>query len=167
MAARNSQQDTDTTGATDVVDPIGNFDVTTLRGIGSFDDAVALLTETYGEIEDATNVIGSGFRLGTDHDKFRLIDTAFIIVRMTFPQSDKYKDADTGEYVHYAVLHVVTANNEKIIIMDGGVGIYQQCEEWSVRTGKQGGLVVRGGLRVSTYDLPDGSGEGTTYYLNV
>lgn len=168
MAARTNRDENATEDVQDVTETtqdLGEFDVTTLRNIESFDDAMALLSDTYGEVEDATQVIGSGFTLTDTNGKYRLIDEAFIIVRMAFPQSATVmKD---GVPAHYAVLHVVTRDGRKLIITDGGVGIYQQCEEWAVRTGKRGGLYVPGGLRVSQYDLPDGSGQGTTYYLNV
>jgi hypothetical protein len=150
----------------DTPDP-GDFDVTTLRNLESFDDAVALLTDTYGELQDATKVIGSGFSLTDTNGKYRLIGEPFVIIRMTFPQSTEHKDADTGEWLHYAVLHIMTRDGRKLIITDGGVGIYRQCEEWAVRESRHGGLYVPGGLRVSEYDLPDGSGQGMTYYLAV
>lgn len=150
----------------ETVDP-GDFDVTTLRSLESFDDAMALLAETYGEVQDATKVIGSGFSLTDTNGKYRLIGEPFVVVRMMFPQSTEHKDSDTGEWLHYAVLHIMTRDGRKLIITDGGVGIYRQCEEWSVRENRKGGLYVPGGLRVSEYDLPDGSGQGMTYYLAV
>lgn len=165
--ARNTQHETNTDS--DVTPDITDldYDVTTLRNLASFDDAVALLTDTYGSVEDATQVIGSGFQLTDTHGKYKLIDEPFIIVRMAFPQSTEYKDSETGEPLHYAVLHIMTRDGRKLIITDGGVGIYQQCEEYALRSGRRGGLYVPGGLRVSEYDLPDGSGKGTTYYLAV
>lgn len=166
-----AEKDTQTGDVVDAAEggnvDIGDFDVTTLRNLESFDDAVRLLTDTYGELQDATKVIGSGFSLTDNNGKYRLIGEPFVIVRMQFPQSTEYKDPETGEWLHYAVIHIMTRDGRKLIITDGGVGIYQQCEEWSVREGRKGGLYVPGGLRVSEYDLPDGSGQGMTYYLAV
>ena len=167
MAAKENTRQDQAQDITDQTVEIGDFDVTTLRDIESFDDAYVLLVDTYGAVEDASQVIGSGFTLTGNNGKMHLIDVPFLVVRMAFPESDKFKR--DGVATHYAVLHIITEDGRKLIITDGGVGIYQQCEEWSVRSGKRGGLLVRGGLRVSTYEIPeeDGGGEGTTYYLNV
>lgn len=142
------------------------FDLTTLRGLESFDDAFDLLTQEYGQIEDASRVIGSGFSLLDKTGKARLVGEPFLILHVMFPESMDYRDSE-GNPLHYAVAHLMTKDGRKFILIDGGTGIYQQLEEWSVRTGRQGGLYVGAGLRESTYDLPDGTGEGTTYYLAV
>lgn len=142
------------------------YDIPTLQNLQSFDDAVELLTRQYGTIEDANRVIGSGFSLLDGHGKARLIGEPFLVVHAMFPESSDYKNAD-GSAAHYAVAHIITKDGRKLILTDGGVGVYQQLEEWCLRSGRFGGLMVAGGLRESTYDLPDGSGEGTTYYLAV
>lgn len=140
------------------------FTDTDLRGIDSFEAAIQAAERQYGAIVEASDEIGSGFVILENKD--RLIDNRFIILHMTFPTSKTYRNPDTGEYVSFVSCHIVTANNERYILIDGGAGIYAQLDEWSVRSNRSGGLVVNG-LRKSEYDLPDGSGKGTTYYLNV
>lgn len=142
------------------------WDVTTLRAIDGWDEAMQLLTEEYGIVEDATQVIGSGFALMSAKDKARLVDERFLVMHVMFPESSEHKDED-GAWLHYAVAHIITSDGRKLILTDGGTGIYRQLEEWVLRSGRRGGLMVPGGLRESVYDLPDGSGKGTTYYLAV
>lgn len=142
------------------------FDVATLQNIESFDDAVALLTREYGDVQDASRVIGTGFALVDTNGKMRLQGVPFVIVHVMFPQSMEYKN-DDGTPAHYVVAHIVTEDGRKMVLTDGGVGIYAQLEEWSLRSERRGGLLVKGGLRASTYRLPDDSGDGTTYYLAV
>lgn len=142
------------------------FDLATLRDLENIDDAYDLLTQEYGTVEVAEKVIGSGFSLLDKAGKARLVGEPLLILHVMFPQSREHRD-DDGNWLHYAVAHVMTKDGRKLILIDGGSGIYQQLEEWSVRTGRQGGLYVGAGLRESTYDLPDGTGEGTTYYLAV
>lgn len=172
MAANKAQttQDATTDPDPDLVTMPTNitdvFDITTLQGLESFDDAVTLLTETYGTVEDAQRVIGSGFSLLDKNGKARLVGEPFLMLHVMFPESTEHKDED-GNPTHYAVAHIITKDGRKLILIDGGTGIYRQLEEWAIRSGRYGGLMVAGGLRESTYELPDGSGEGTTYYLAV
>jgi hypothetical protein len=143
------------------------FDATVLRDLESFDDCWNLLEQEYGSIEDANKVIGIGFTPLTKEGKSRLVGEPFVIVHAMFPESREHKDPTTGEWLHYAVLHIMTKDGRKYMVSDGGVGIYPQVEEWAVRTGRSGGLFVGAGLRESEYDLPDGSGKGKTFYLAV
>lgn len=169
-ASKDTSQETRETTPRDTVPDQKNvtdvFDLTTLRDLESFDEAFDLLTQEYGQIEDASRVIGSGFTLLDKTGKARLIGEPFLILHVMFPESMEYRDSE-GNPLHYAVAHLMTKDGRKFILIDGGTGIYPQLEEWSVRTGRQGGLYVGAGLRESTYDLPDGTGEGTTYYLAV
>lgn len=142
------------------------FDMTTLRDLDDFDAAMALLVEEYGTVEDAEKVIGTGFTLLDKHGKARLVGEPFLVLHVIFPESREYRN-DEGSPLHYCVAHIMTKDGRKFVLIDGGTGVYPQLEEWAVRTGRQGGLYVGAGLRESTYELPDGTGEGTTYYLAV
>lgn len=143
---------------------MANFDAGTMRAIGSFADALALVEERYGDVIDATDEIGTGF---AKIEKRFLVDIPFVILHMTFTVSDTYKNPDNGQPLAFVAVNIVTQHGLKGWFVDGGAGIYTQLDEWAVRTNRFGGILVKGGLRESTYDLPDGSGQGTTYYLNV
>lgn len=141
------------------------FDITTLRDLDTFDAALALAEQEFGDISDANEVIGSKFlRL---KDKRVLVDTPFLVLYVSFPASSRFNNPETGEPARFANAHVITEDGRRFIIVDGSTGLYPQLEEWALRSGRNGGLLVKGGLRESTYPLPDGSGEGVTYYLNV
>lgn len=140
------------------------FSDSELRSVDSFEIALALAEATYGDTIEASDVIGSGFVMLDNKD--RLIGERFIILHMSFPASQTFRDKDTGEFAHFVAAMIVTERNERLVLVDGGAGIYSQLDEWYVRTGRSGGLIVRG-LRKSEYDLPDGSGKGITHYLNV
>ncbi len=143
---------------------LSRFTDAELRGITSFDDAMRLATDTFGSVSEAADEIGSGFILLKD--KNRLIDVPFVIMSFSLSQSDEYRDKD-GNALTFASIMLVTQAGERFIITDGSTGLCAQLDEWYVRSGRMGGLFVKGGLRESTYDLPDGTGKGHTHYLNV
>jgi hypothetical protein len=173
QAAMTNAQQTDTSpkSSADKVEDLGvitdRYDVTTLRELSGWDAALALLSEEYGTLENAEEVIGTGFALMRANGKGSLVDEPFVVMHCMFPESNDHKDPETGEWLHYAVAHIITKDGRKLVMTDGGAGIYRQLEEWALRSGRRGGLIVNGGLRESTYELPDGSGTGTTYYLAV
>lgn len=136
------------------------YDVTELRGISSFDDALALVSEKVGEITDAEKELGTGFRVLNGPDKDRLLGVTFLILSMDFNEGDQ------GAFVSFLC---VTEENGKYVVNDGSTGIYKQLEEYSMRGGKPKGLLVNGGLRKSEYEKEiDGRmTKAVTYYLNV
>jgi hypothetical protein len=138
-----------------------------LRNITDFDSAVSLLQSEMGvEILDASTEIGDGFRLLDNKD--RLVDTPFVAVAWTFPEGD-YTDAD-GEKQRFCVMRCVTDRGEKYILVDGSPhGICGQMRDFSERTRRTSGLLVKGGLRRSEYEtIVDGKPTpGITHYLNV
>lgn len=137
-----------------------------LRGITSFEAAIAAVEGKFGSVADASEEIGSGFVMLDDKEK--LIGETFIIVSFSFPQGD-YRD-DNGELSHFAVARLVTQRGDRYVITDGGHGIYSQLDEFAVRSGRAGGLLVRGGLRKSEYEYVNDKGitqPAVTYYLNV
>lgn len=143
------------------------FSDTELRGIGSFAEALALVETKYGDVIDASSEIGSGFVILEDKDA--LLNVPFVILSYAFPEGDRV-DAH-GIARHYSLMRVVTKHNEHFVVTDGGTGIYEQLDEYYVRSGRKGGLLVERGLRKSEYVYTDPTtGEvspATTYYLNV
>lgn len=138
-----------------------------LRNIGSFDDAMALLNEKLGaEIYDASTEIGDGFDMLENKDK--LLENAFVAVSWSFSESADFRD-ENGNPSKFVVMRVVTSRGEKFIITDGSTGICRQMLNFTARTGKLSGLVVKGGLRKSTYktEIRGEVTPGVTYYLNV
>ncbi len=136
------------------------YDVTELRGIGSFEDALALVQDKLGDTINAEKELGTGFRVLNGPDKDRLLGVSFIILSMDFNEGDQ------GAFVSFLC---VTENGGKFIVNDGSTGVYKQLDEYRLRGGKPGGLLVNGGLRKSEYDKEiDGRmTKAVTYYLNV
>lgn len=148
----------------------GAYNVTDLRSIGSFEEALALTQSVVGDVLNAEEEIGTGFTVLPTTQKDRLVGVRFIIMSVDFSQ---------GENGMFASMMIVTETGERLIVNDGSTGIYAQLDEWAVRlpAGKVlGGLLVRG-LRVSRYQRTDDKGnkmfkDGTplmaeTFYLNV
>lgn len=134
-----------------------------LTGITSFDDALALLAETYGgsEIKVASEVLGDGFGLLDSKDKHKLVGVMLVLVNWSF---------HIGENGEFVVARLVTENNQKLILTDGSQGICKQLSTYSANSGKYAAMVVKQGLRRSDYTYTDDKGEeksATTYYLDV
>lgn len=134
-----------------------------LTGITSFEDALALLTETYGaeSVVLASEVLGDGFALLDSKDKHKLVGEMFVIVNWSF---------HIGENGEYVIARIVTANNRKLVLTDGSTGICKQLSTYSANTGKYAAMVVKQGLRRSDYTFTNEQGEeksATTYYLDV
>lgn len=136
------------------------FDVTELRGITSFEDALALVQDKVGDTVNAEKELGTGFKVLNGPDKDRLIGTAFIVLSMDF------NDGDQGAFVSFLA---VTEDGAKYVVNDGSTGIYKQLEEYAMRGGKPHGLLVNGGLRKSEYEkeVEGRMTKAVTYYLNV
>lgn len=136
-----------------------------LREIDSFESALNLLGATLGaeSIDDASEELGNGFEL--IEDKKQLVGTTMVLLSWRFPESDK------GAEGYFAAVQAVTKDGRKVIFNDGSsTGIYRQLRDYSARTGKYAGLVVRRGLRESTYPYTDSNGrtsQATTYYLDT
>lgn len=160
MAKTTTTPETVDSDVNDVV-----FSDTDLRGITSFEDALRLAAEKYGSVIDAADEIGSGFVMLDDKDK--LVNEPFVIISYTFPEGDFRND--DGELSHFAVMRVVTKHGDRFVVTDGSHGIYSQLDEFYVRSGRKGGLLVGGGLRKSTYETEINGvmQPATTYYLNV
>jgi hypothetical protein len=139
------------------------YDDAALRAIESFDDAMALAIQTVGDIETADNALGNGFALLDN--KTALIGAPSMFLSWTF---------NAGDFGEFVSVHVVARNESggarKVIVNDGSTGIFQQLREYTDRTGRQGGLFVRKGLRQSVYEYVDDKGNkrpATTFYLDT
>jgi len=158
--------------AANSADRVGGLDATEafndadLRSISSFEDAVALVERTFGDVLDAEDEIGTGFvKL---ENKNRLLGVPLVILNFTLSVGDYV--GDDGQPQYFAAVRVVTAAGEKLWFTDGGTGIYRQLEDLHVRSRRNGGIYVKEGLRVSKYDWTDSNGNkqpGETFYLNV
>lgn len=140
-----------------VAKPLLTSNEDTLRDIQSFSDALQALADAGIQVH-STEEFGDGFKVL--QDKNRLVDVPFIILGFRF------HDGENGEF---AIAHVVTESNEKLILTDGGSGIRDQLKRYAGH-GVESGLMVPRGLIRSDYKYDDPTtGEkrpGTTYYLS-
>lgn len=136
------------------------YDVTELRGISSFEDALALAQEKMGDTINAEKELGTGFRVLNGPDKDRLLGVTFIILSMDFNEGDQ------GDFVSFLC---VTEDGNKYVVNDGSTGIFKTLDEYRLRGGKPGALLVNGGLRKSEYEkeVEGKMTKAVTYYLNV
>lgn len=136
------------------------YDVTELRGISSFEEALALVQEKMGDTVNAEKELGTGFRVLNGPDKDRLLGVTFIILSMDF------NNGDQGDFVSFLC---VTEEGNKYIVNDGSTGIFKTLDEYRLRGGKPGALLVNGGLRKSEYEkeVEGKMTKAVTYYLNV
>jgi hypothetical protein len=128
-----------------------------LSSVESFDDALRLL-QAQGETIVAAHEteLGDGFRLATEEDKRRLIGVPLLLLEWMFYQGD------FGDFVSIKV--VAQSENgqaSKWILNDGSTGICADLRDFTTKTGRTKGLLVRKGLRASDYwinaekDSPD------------
>lgn len=139
----------------------------------SFADAVREL----GLAEAEMTLLGSAYVI--EKDKEKLVGVPFYIREVRFAE-----DETTGN--EYAVLYVVTRNDEQLIITDGSTGIHRQIDAAvqarleANHPAPYNGFIIPNGLRVSEYatgedgapltkqQIKDGvkpSGKGATYYF--
>lgn len=167
MATKSRAVEPSVEEITDAIDVDQNvsFSDTELRGITSYEDALRLVETKYGDVVDAADEIGSGFVLLSDKNK--LVGEPFVILSLNFIEGD-YRN-DLGEKTYYVAARVVTKHGDRFVLIDGSAGIYIQLDDWHVRSGRSGGMVVSGGLRKSEYETEiNGQMQpATTYYLNV
>jgi len=171
--------DADTT--TDVV-PAAHYEAETLRNITSFEDALAVAGMTMGKLDDAAEVLGDGFALlRTDGAKAQLVGKPMVLLEWSFYAGDFGDD--------FAAIRLVVkepnGSISKYIVNDGSTGVAKMLKQYSDRTGRNGGLVIRNGFRESTYtycqvcasakcEVPDIHSktkgnhiDATTYYIDT
>lgn len=139
-----------------------------LLAVQSFDDALRLAAEYYGEenLVSADETIGNGFRLLANKDT--LIDVPFVALAWRF---------NPGDFGEFITMMVVTETGQKYIVNDGSTGVCSQLATYTNSTGRHGGMIVKRGLTRSDYEYEDNSvldSEGnptkrpaSTYYLNT
>lgn len=132
-----------------------------LAGLTSFNDALALIEETYGKeaLVIASDVLGDGFAMLTNKDK--LVDEPFIFISWDF---------HLGDHGEFMAGRIMTQDGKKYILVDGSTGICKTMSEYTEKTGKKVGMVCLKGLRRSDYTYTDENGKdtpATTYYINT
>lgn len=142
------------------------WDEDTLRGINSFDDALALVEKTHGKVVEADQVMGDGFTLLSNADKGMLVGLPMLLMDWRFSDGNH-----GGKMVS---IHLLVQNKDrstsKYIVNDGSTGILEQLAALTIKTGQTGGLIVKRGFRVSEYDVEDEKGniiQAKTYYLDT
>lgn len=144
-----------------------------LRNLQSWEDVQALINAEFGGAIDAAGELGDGFALLDN--KRSLEGIPLIFLTWDFRTSTKYQEEVNGEiqpgvFVSARVVAQTPVGLKKYIINDGSTGIRDQLKELTARTGRQGGLTAKLGLRASDYDYVDEKGkktEATTYYINT
>lgn len=150
------------------------FNEAELREAQSFEEYAALTADLHGALIEASEVLGDGFTVL--EDKKVLIDRQMLVMGWVFRDGDF-----ASKYVSMRVVASMPGGGLlKCIVNDGGAGIPNELAALSLQ-GRNGGLLVKGGLRHSTYpthqdgtpltkqeikDGVKGAGEGTTWYLN-
>jgi len=112
----------------------------TMRGIQTFEDAMALSTELHGDVESIADVMGSGFVV-TDKDE--LVGREMILLNWHFSAGDYGRP--------FASVAAVLKDGAKVIFNDGGTGICTALMDFTRSRGRWGGVHVPHGLRASEY----------------
>lgn len=170
---RNAPQEETSAIVPEVIQSATSFDENALREITTFDEAILLTQQTLGhEIDIASKELGDGFSLLTE--KTSLIGVPLFFMEWTF------REGDFGLFVS---VRGMTESGKKFIVNDGSTGIAAQLMAHSERTGRQGGMLIAKGLRVSEYPTDETGqpldrktakehpelvkGKGSTYYLDT
>jgi hypothetical protein len=117
-----------------------------LRGMDSWEAAMAAVTEAHGGVAVADEELGTGFGLLESDDKARLIGVPCLFVEWRF------NPGAYGEpFVSAGVIAKIPGGIARYIVNDGSTGIRDQLQSFTERTGKRGGLYSAKGLRRSDY----------------
>jgi hypothetical protein len=132
-----------------------------LAELSSFDDALKLARELYGDaaVVAAADVIGDGFKLLDNKDQ--LIEVPFLAISWDFHQ---------GTHGEFVSVKVMTKDGQKFVLNDGSTGIRDQLMSYTANSGNYGGLFCMKGLRRSDYTYKDEKGnesQASTYYLDT
>jgi hypothetical protein len=145
---------------------------------GEIDKWKAVRDETtpyYGSFHEAVEAFGGEEKLAEDaiddyvklENKSELIGVPSIVVKFWFSRGEILNE-ETGELeeTEYVTMQGITEKHRKFTLTDGSTGVYRQVKAWYERKGKNGGLPMRNGLRVSEYPNPRNPKlVARTYYL--
>lgn len=164
MVAKNASNAT--AASTEVEAKWEQFNVEQLKSLTSFEDVEKLFREREQEIVSASEELGDGFAF--IEDKGQLENRPLMLVSWTFNEGDF---ADEFVAVR-AMCRMDNGTVGKFVFIDGGTGIRAQLRGWSDENkGKQGGMFVAKGLRVSEYDYTDPTNgkvsKAQTWYIDT
>lgn len=112
-------------------------------GIDTAADAFKALADLGINVTNASDY-GDGFKLLESKDKRKLVDVPFICVNARIAN---------GDFGDFSILHVLTQNNDKYILVDGSAGIHRQVQTYGRAVFI--GLMCENGLTVSDYEYHD------------
>lgn len=144
------------TAAIELAKKVRDEDV--LRDIETFEQAYALAAEAYGGVVDASELLGTGFDVLNSDEKKQLVNVPFIVL------DSRIHDGEQGAFCS---LVAVTEKGARYIINDGSTGIYAQVLRLREKTAKDGGWLIRHGLRDSEYPTCKGCGRPHPTKLKV
>ena len=150
-----------TENSTEIVSAKRVFNDDALANITDFTSAMQALEDSGRVVETVTDY-GNGFSVV--ENKARLVGVPFVILEWRFNESSMSD-------LPFVSATIVTQDNAKLILNDGGTGIRDQLLRISDRRGGDNntGLLVPKGLTESNYTFIDDSGKersATTYYLS-
>lgn len=150
----------------EVLRPIPQYSTQQYRGIQSWDDAIALAQGSFGALVTAED-LGDGFTLVKEEQKAALVGVPMLCL---------YAQLRTGDLGGYVVVRCITKDGRKVVVVDGGTGMYEQLSEYmTANDGRWPNLWPRG-LRRSDYktDIPNPKKPGetltvdaTTFYIDT
>lgn len=135
----------------DIASKVRDEDV--LRDITTFDQAYELARESYGGVVDASEMLGTGFEVLNSDDKSRLVNVPLIVL------DSRIHEGDQGMFCS---LVIVTEQGARYVVNDGSTGIYAQVLRLREKTEKEGGWLIRHGLRQSEYATCKNCGKPRT-----
>lgn len=127
--------------------------------IDSFDSAVALAMGVFGDVLDAADepLFGDGFKVATEEDKRNLKGVPLLLLDWRFQESDFGADGDQYVIAH-AVQRLDNGGVKKWVLTDGSSGIARDLKNYSDKTQRDGGVLFKGGIRVSDYQTDGETG---------
>ena len=143
---------------TDVATTPSAFTREELSGITTMRDAMTMVDAVHGGVIAAhqTTELGDGFKIVDEDDKAKLVGVPLLFLEWTFVPGD-FDD-------EYVSIRAVSEDDQtgavrKYIINDGGTGICRDLRDFTTKTGRNGGLFVKNGLRVSNYHIDPKTNE--------
>ena len=136
------------------------------RAINSWDDAMALAQASFGQLVTAED-LGDGFQLVKEEDKAALVGVPMLCL---------YAQLRTGDLGGYVVVRCITKDGRKVVVVDGGTGMYEQLNTYMQEHAGRWPNVWPRGLRRSDYkkELPHPKEPGktiiadsTTFYIDT